>query len=652
MSAIGGVHNFEGAPVDEGLLLNLGNRLDVRGPDGGREILFNSVGMAYRAFHTNSESRMEAQPLVSPDGHLLAWDGRLDNREELISMLRHDLRGKHTDVAIVMTAYLKWGLDFLARVIGDFALSLWDPYTRMLLLARDPVGTRNLYYHANDVRIIWSSELSSLLDLTEIKLEINEEYIAEFLTRLPEPSQTPYKNIHAVPPAKAVIEQNGQLKVQRFWALNPNYEIRYKTDDDYEEHFRQVFREAVRRRLRVDGPVWAELSGGLDSSSIVCMADQINKIEGAPACKLETVSLVYDEASKSDERKYIQEIEKSIGRPGLHLREDDYRILAPSINDREIIPNPTNIFSEYYRGLSNAMRDKGARVLLSGKGGDEILSSAPNPTPELTDLLIQWRLWLFLRRVGEWGRALNKSYSWLLWHKAAIPILPRTLQHVFLSRKSRKSFELYNDEFVKRFALKARKRTPPQAFGFRYPSARDQYRSFLSIVRELSAGYWAGWGIEISYPLVDRTLVEFMQAIPHEQRVRPGETRSLLRRALRSVVPTAVLSRRGKTLNTQASFLAVARESSRLSELLSDALVCKYGYINPEPLLMALERASSGSDLSSLSITFIICLEIWLRGLEQTLYRKEAAAISPRSILNTRNLGTENGYRLEPKVTA
>src|SRR5712671_4475874 len=128
MSAIGGIYNFDDAPIDGQLLATLGSRLNARGSDGGSEVVFTSIGMSYRAFHTNKESRLEKQPLVSTSRHLLTWDGRLDNRKELISEQRDDLHGVYTDVAIVMAAYLRWGVDFLPRLIGDFALSLWDPH--------------------------------------------------------------------------------------------------------------------------------------------------------------------------------------------------------------------------------------------------------------------------------------------------------------------------------------------------------------------------------------------------------------------------------------------------------------------------------------------------------------------------------------------
>src|SRR6266540_837661 len=260
MSALGGIYYFNNRPVARSSLISLGEKLSSHGPDGGSEVVSGSIGMVYRAFHTNRESRLEKQPLVSREGHILAWDGRLDNREEMISLLRQELNGDQTDVSIAMAAYLKFGSDFLPRLIGDFALALWEPRTRTLLLARDAVGPRPLYYHANAERIIWSSELAPLLDFAGIELEVNDEYIAGYLTNGPAPELTPYKDIHAVHPGYTLSARDGHLKAQRYWGLDPNLEIRYKTDGEYEEHFRGLFREAVWHRLRVDGPVWGSLS--------------------------------------------------------------------------------------------------------------------------------------------------------------------------------------------------------------------------------------------------------------------------------------------------------------------------------------------------------------------------------------------------------
>jgi asparagine synthase (glutamine-hydrolysing) len=430
---------------------------------------------------------------------------------------------------------------------------------------------------------------------------------------------------------------NGQLRVRRFWGLDPNREIRYKTDAEYEEHFRHLFREAVRCRLRVDGPVWAELSGGLDSSSIVCMADQIIKSGEAQASRLETVSLVYDEASKSDERKYIRFVEEKIGRKGLYLREDDYRMLTPrAIGNTATIPNPINNFAEYWRALNEMMRERGACVLLSGKGGDEILSSAREPAPELADLLVQWRLTMLHRRLRVWSQSLKKPYLALLWHKAVVQALPRKLQAVCRRGPEAKILKLYDQEFVKRMKMRERLLGPPDVFFFRDTIGRSQSIRFLRIVRELSSGYYRELSdAEISYPFTHRPLVEFMQAIPFDQRVRPSETRSLLRRSLRDLLPAEIANRKGKTLNTEAAFRAVAREWPGLHRTLADARVCSYGYVNSEALLVALEQARQGRDPRSLSLVFLIPLEYWLRCLEHrnSLASRAAAVMAVPEVL-------------------
>ena len=153
MSALGGVCYFDGRPVSDREMAMLRDCLTSRGPDGGWEVRSGSVGVAYRAFHTNRESRLERQPLMSTGGTILAWDGRLDNRAELLRLLHRDVRDSRTDAAIVMAAYRKWGVNCPTRLIGDFALSVCEPSTGTVLLARDPFGVRTLYYWLRGDRI-------------------------------------------------------------------------------------------------------------------------------------------------------------------------------------------------------------------------------------------------------------------------------------------------------------------------------------------------------------------------------------------------------------------------------------------------------------------------------------------------------------------
>ena len=630
MSAIGGIINFGGGPIDDEVLTQLAQGLEPYGPDGGSNVRFASAGMVYRAFHTTLESRFERRPVVQ-HGCALAWDGRLDNREELICLLRAELKSDRSDSALVMAAYEKWGTGFLERIIGDFALSLWDSSLHTLFLARDPVGARLLFYQAGGERFLWSSRLEALLALPDATFAVNDEYVASYLSSRLIPELTPYKNIYAVPPGNVLSVNEGKIKLQRFWSLDPDKEIRYRSDREYEEHFLHLFTEAVRARLRVDGPVWADLSGGLDSSSIVCVADQILEKEAVQAQRLETVSAVFDHSPSSDERRFIRVVEEKRGQAGHHFLESEYPLLAKSTFENfRVIPNPLETWSEYHKGVRQAMRARDARVRLCGIGGDELLTASSDPSPELCDLLVQRKLRDLHQRLQVWSLALKKPYLEILWNHTVIPSLPRRLRGLYKRSQRSKQLALFEPDFVKRFNLYDRLLARTDSFGFRLPSARGQSIAFSTVSEVISSGYLlAGDPIEITYPFTHRPLVEFLQAIPVTQWVRPGETRSLLRRALRGYLPPEIAKRKGKGTPAEATLRAVRREWPRLRMLFRNTLVCAHGYVNERALNTLVEQADFERNPESLAIIRISYLELWLRDLERRSQPvKNAAAIN------------------------
>ncbi len=618
MSALGGVINFDAGPIDDEILMQVARGLDAHGPDGGREVCLGSAGMVYRAFHTNLESRSERQPLVQ-NGCILAWDGRLDNREELIPLLRDELCEDRSDVAIVMAAYRRWNFKSISRLIGDFALSLWDSRSRKLLLARDPVGARLLFYHLGIDKFIWSSRLESLLNLPDMKLEVNDEYVAGYLTSHPAPGLTPYKNIYAVPPGNILNVEQGRITLQRFWSLDPSREIRYRSDREYEDHFLHLFSEGVRARLRVDGPAWADLSGGLDSSSIVCVADRILEREAVQAQRVETISAVFDQSSLSDERKFIRVVEEKRGQPGHHFLESEYPLLAEQESETlRVIPNPLEMWAEYHKGVQRVMRAAGVRVRLCGIGGDELLTASSDPSPELCDLLVHGRLRDLHQRLQVWSLALKKPYIELLWKHTVFPSLPRRLRSFHKSSERAKRLDLFEPGFVKRCNVHDRLLGRVDPFGFRLPSARGQSIAFVSVVDVISSGYLLAWEpIEITYPFTHRPLVDYLQAIPATQWIRPGETRSLMRRALRDYLPPEIAKRKGKGTPAEATLRAVAREWPRLRMLFKDARVCAAGYVNAQKLESLIKQVSFERNPENLVVIRISHLELWLRDLER-----------------------------------
>jgi asparagine synthase (glutamine-hydrolysing) len=624
MSALAGILNFGSnpAPVDEYALARMGAALNARGPDGGHDLVAQNIGMSYRAFHTNRESRGEAQPLVNSAGHMLTWNGRLDNREELISQLRGFLlEARHDipDVNIVMAAYEKWNEECFVRLIGDFSLALWDGYLKILYLVRDAAGTRPLKYHIDDSRILWSTETSALLNVLDGSVEIEENFIADAMSLRPSSGITPFKNIKAIEAAHVLtLTAHGRLSIRRFWSLDPAKEIRYRTDEEYEEHGRFEFMEAVRCRLRADRPVFAELSGGLDSSSIVCLADKVIAEGRAQTSRVETVSHVFDDSPTSDERRFISLVETQRGIRGHHMIDEEHPLLTPLPEDIRIVsPNPIVLSYGYHSGVGAAMAPLGARVLLSGLGGDQMFGGIAGAYPEVADHLVSLRLIALHRSLRAWSRARKRAYLELLWKDAIVRLFPRRFQ-AMASKRPTPLPPWYSRGFVSRMKLHDRAVTDFAPKGFRKPSAKDQARGFVSTVNNISA-CWRNeqFGIEVTYPYVHRPLVEFLQAIPLDQLVRPGRNRVLMRQIMTGILPAEIAERRTKGNPSEAIFRAVGRESERLRSVFENSSLCARGYIEKEPFLAALDRARHGYEMYSAFLVQTISLEFWLRGLEE-----------------------------------
>src|SRR5258708_2167464 len=150
-------------------------------------------------------------------------------------------------------------------------------------------------------------------------LALNEEYIAGWFSMFPAVHLTPCVGIHSVPPSSSVLLGSGKHNISKYWDLDPEKKIRYRTDAEYEEHFRNVFAKAVQRKLRSDSPILAELSGGRDSSSIVCMADTVIGRGAAETPRLDTVSYYDDSEPNWNERPYFSKVEEKRGRTGCHI---------------------------------------------------------------------------------------------------------------------------------------------------------------------------------------------------------------------------------------------------------------------------------------------------------------------------------------------
>lgn len=620
MSGIGGIINFNGSPLNTSSLTSLSEELIPRGPDWGRQEIRDNIGFCYRAFSTDHESKNEVQPLVLPNGNIFALDGRLDNRQELLSHFPNGLNGDTSDVALVAASFLKWGGELLPHLIGDFAIAIWIVEANTLLLARDPFGVRPLYYFYDSNRVVWSSTLEALIKSSNIDLEIDDEFVAGFLAIYPELSRTPYKKVRAVEPGFITEFKNGRVLQRRYWYPPINSEIRYQKDEEYADHFYQLFKEAVTCRLRANAPVWAELSGGLDSSSIVCMADKIIEDNSLQHTQLKTISYI-DDGEMSYDKRYIDEVEKHRGTQGYHYIRKGHWVHLANYED-EFIERPSVGLCTYgaQADVGKVMNKGGARVLLSGSGGDHLMFSAPSVAASLGDLIFKWNIADTHKQIQQWSKILSRTYWDILWQDGITQFLPISLRAKFQTQLTTPKW--INNEFAAKTNITERLLLPDDPFGFRVPSQKNHASSIMYAIQGIAWGHREPHSYIKTFPFLHRPLVEFMLNVPLVHKFHLDETRILLRKALKNILPDKILHRQTKGSVSETICRGVAREWPAIKSLLEGGRVFSRGYIDHSTLITALDKARHGMELELSAFSKVIALEIWLRSIE---YHKQGA---------------------------
>jgi len=621
MSVQFGRWNWGNQPPAPDYIERVNATLAPYGPDSNESYSMGGVKILYRAFNTTKESHFERQPHISASGAVITWDGRLDNRAELISELREFLTISSTDIEIVAAAFERWGDRCFGKLIGDWALSIWNPRERSLLLAKDPIGTKHLYYSMEKDHLTWSTILDPLVLYASRTFEICEEYIAGwFATMFPAAHLTPYVGIQAVPPSSSVLIRNRKKHViNRYWDFDPGKRIRYRTDAEYEEHFRSAFFTSVQRRLRSDRPVLAELSGGMDSSSIVCMADLIIAGAHTDCPRLDTVTW-YDGSNPNwGELPYFTKVEERRGCVGHHidgrsLRRDSSqkRFGAEFESDRfTATPIANNGQSEFFKQNAAYIMSRGYRVTLSGIGGEVTGDGVPTATPELQNLLARARFFTLAHRLNAWAAKMGESRLSLLWEavqgffSSRVNVLkemhPPHWLHPSFVRRNRNAFRGY--------PLRVKLCGPLPSFQDHTDKlgANRRFVAHCHLSSELLR--------EVRYPYYDRDFLEFVYAIPREQIVGVGQRRFLMRRALVGIVPGEILSRRKKETVPQKTAKSISVEWPSVTEIGQLMISSFVGVIDLDRFEEALQKARRDEEAPIESLKRTLKLEAWLRHL-------------------------------------
>ena len=646
MSAVVGVSNIDGKPVGRDDINRMLDCLVHRGSNGAGIWNDGPIGLGHRLLWTTPESLEEKQPLSNRSGDLIITaDARIDNREELIAALdMTGMPGSITDSQLILVAYEKWGAMCLEHLLGDFAFAVWDKRTQALFCARDHFGVKPFYYHFLSGRFfVFASEIKALLCHPEVPRRLNELRVGEYLASMfDDKAITFYAGIVRLPPAHSLYVSRNGIQLRQYWSLDPSRELRLGSDDAYAEAFRELFTGAVRCRLRTAFPVGSMLSGGMDSSSVTCVARRF--LAGDGDRRLLTFSAIFDEVTQCDERQFINAVLAQRNLEPHFIHGDQLSPLADLDqvlwHQDEAFYAP-NLFLTW--SLYGAAKKQGVRVLLDGFDGDTTVSHGEG---YLNELAYAGRWFALAKEIRAFARVFNLSSRKLLWnyarHYRLDPLISKSraltsmlrvwqallesiLQRSNPSESRHSWFATLNPRFAQCIGLEERRKALRGAGSNPPRTEREMhYRNLtwgvMPFTLEVLEKAAAAFGIEPRFPFWDKRLVEFCLALPPQQKVHGGWTRIVLRRALRDILPVEIQWRGSKSnLGPNFEHGLLAYERQRMEDVILGESGIIDKYVNIDFLRDAYHRFKSGEkENDALTIWKAVSLALWLQRTAST----------------------------------
>jgi len=673
MSGIVGVYYLDERPIEQQNIARMVDTLAHRGPDGADIWVDGCVGLGHRMLWTTPESIIEKLPLVNPTKDIvLTSDCRIDNREELIAALQLNNRYSEeiTDSELILGAYEKWDENCPEHLLGDFVFAIWDKRKQTLFCARDHMGVKPFYYYYQPGKLFaFGSEIKALLCLPEVPCRLNEVRIADYLSLMLEDKIiTSYKDILRLPPAHSMVVNPQGIQASCYWSLDPNREIKLDSDSAYAEEFKKIFTEAVRCRLRSAFPIASQLSGGLDSSSITCVAREILTPKDRNQAQLHTISTIFDSITQCDERPFINAVLEKGGLIPHYIHGDK---VSPLSSLEEVFQYEDEGFvgpSHFYPWIANrAANQLGMRVVLDGLDGDttvchgtsritelaregkwktcifEVKAFSPHfgvkpfsafcnyALPYLKEFAINFRWFRFFHGVRLIHKHFGVNRKKLILNYGIKPAL-KQITRVWQPKEQKFTNNsvahnpLVNSDFAKKIDLDKRIQELDIS-GYKPLTAREQHwlsltQGVLPHVLERMDLCAANFSLEARHPFMDKRLIEFCLALPAQQKLSNGFGRMVMRRALQGILPEKVQWRGGKadlSPNFDDGFLNPDR--NLLSEVMSNQIKYLDKYIDSDFLQAAYQRMMSEEKVRDEDITpawQAVILALWFESKKIT----------------------------------
>src|SRR5262245_3548601 len=561
------------------------------------------------------------QPMSNEDGSIwLVFNGEIYNYLDLRRRLEgsgHTFR-TDSDTETIVHLYEDEGPECFSHLNGMFAVAIWDSNRRRLVLGRDRLGKKPLVYRHEPGRLLFASELKSLLQIAGLPRDIDPAAIDEYLTYqyIPHPN-TIFRGFHKLPPGHLAIYQDDQLTVRPYWRPDFSLESRISKRDAIEQ-LRELLASAVKLRMRSDVPLGAFLSGGVDSSIIVALMQQ----QSVEPVKTFTIGFPVPEY---DESKYAETVAR-------HLKTD-HHVLEVKPDALEVLPKLAYYYDEPFADSSaiptwyvSKLTREHVTVALSGDGGDELFVGYPRYRAALAaahfDRFIPLRS-LVASRFWQWLPASGRQKSFLRRVKRfseAITLPPprRYLNWIGIFQERQRA-DLYRDDFL------ARLTTDPGAFlrsAWQRCGSRDTVTcaSLCDLTTYLPCDLMTkvdiasmAHSLECRAPILDYRLVEFAAALPSKYKDRRGRGKWLLREAFGHLLPSEVFTRRKMGFGVPLDHWFRHELKSLTADLLLSPTARCLAYFRHESIQALWDTHQSRQYDHSNRLWALVMLESWLR---------------------------------------
>lgn len=576
MCGICGIYSFEGEPIDKMLVKSMCDAISYRGPDDEGYFIDKNLALGMRRLSI-IDLDTGRQPIHNEDESIwVVFNGEIYNFLELKGELEKKGHRFYTnsDTEAIVHAYEEYGTECLNKFNGMFAFALWDSNKKRLFIARDRFGVKPLHYYIDKSKFVFGSEIKSILTDISIKREVNSEALQQYLALeyVPAPL-TMFKGINKLPPGHYLVLENNTIKIEKYWDLNFN--PKKNTKQLYAAKIRQLLKDSVRKRLISDVPFGAFLSGGIDSSAIVCFMSELMQLP------VKTFSIGFDEESYN-ETKYAKIIAEKFNTEH-HEQFVDSETIRPLFDEMiPLIDEPLGDPSIFPTYLVSKFARKHVTMVLSGDGGDELLAG------------YDWYV----------ANKLSRYYQLVPGHKKLIPLILKKIKPTIHSKgiinKAKKFTEGFSmprelghvrwmTAYDKR--LSASETIDPYYIIKSYSNkrldklSRAQYidiKTYLAddiLTKVDRATMYTS--LEARNPFLDYRLAELAAQIPSNLRLKGMQTKYILKKAMNNKLPDSILNKRKQGFTMPLKHWSRKELKDIFAEKLSESNLNRIGHINP-----------------------------------------------------------------------